>query len=124
MPEVKMAKKGKTAKLDGTYKCFDVTHQGAPIVNSGHIIHNKNGVILMEIDFRSKWCDIDALSGGNGEPVGVYVSESERTPPSSMNVKKAGEPTKITFSYHKEYDVFNISLNRYTMKVTMIKRKS
>lgn len=100
---------------------FKIENQGAPIINYAYIFEQTNNIVLIGVDLKSKYCEIDCTTGGDNEPIGVYISAGKETIRLNKDVDKE-EPTKIIFPEFIGYDIFALSLSRYTLKVCLIKK--
>lgn len=107
------------SKLAKIVEC-SIEHQGAPVVNCGVIFEKFPTAVLAIVDLKTKWCEIDAgCEGKNGCPA-FYVSATKRSTGLKKGVKKT-EPTKIAFPEFKDWRVFSVNLNRYSLYITFVK---
>lgn len=99
---------------------FTIVEQGAPIVNRALIVESVAGIVAIELDLRSKYCEVGQNYDEDGE-CGIYIYANENSV--SLNEKfSIDNPTIITFPQYKKWKVF-ISGNagKYTMRLCLLK---
>lgn len=98
----------------------EITSQGAPIVNGGHV--DRTGCVLLSIDMRSKRCDVLGWGDSAGIPlVQVFaVDESLHL----MDGVPRYAPTTIEFPEFKGWTVLSADIGRYTLRVYLAKEES
>ncbi len=98
-----------------------ITYQGAPIVNPGVTYLKKySDVVVLEVDLKSKWCDILAHSVSENNCPVIIVYANER----SINLNKEVDrrmSTNIEFPEYKGWSIFLAEITRYTLRVCLIK---
>lgn len=99
---------------------FIVTEQGAPIVNSAVIVEAIAGMVAIQIDLRSKYCEVGQNYDENGE-CGIYIYANENSV--SLNEKfSIHNPTIITFPDYKNWKVFIAgNAGKYTMRLCLLR---
>jgi hypothetical protein len=100
---------------------FKIKKVGAPIVNNGYIKEVGKNVIAIELDLRSKWCDVEGFYGGNDEPCGIHIGTNIKSVSLNENVSRF-EPTIIEFPDFVGWDIFLTDINKYTLKICLIKK--
>lgn len=110
-----------TFKKDYLIK-ININHQGAPIVNCGFIKEASKNIVALEIDLKSKYCEVQSVSGGEGEPCSIFIVATRQSVSLNKNHKKY-DPTEIEFTDFIGWDIFTCNLTRYTLKVCLIKNK-
>ena len=100
-------------------KIFKIEEQGAPVINSAYTVKQHDDVVLIELDMKSKYCDVN--SGSSNEGCFLFIQANEeslylhkRKPKDSM--------TTIIFPMFKGFDVFALYSGRYTIRVCLFKR--
>jgi hypothetical protein len=100
---------------------FKIKKVGAPIVNNGYIKEVGKNIIAIEFDLKSKWCEVDRFYGGDDKPCGLYIGTNNRSVSLNEKVDK-DEPTVIEFPDFAGWDIFLTDINRYTLKICLIKK--
>lgn len=97
-----------------------ITQQGAPDINYGWIVEIGENVVALNIELKSKYCEVSSsFSGSNGE-CGVVLQTTKRS--LYLNDKTDREDfTTIEFPDFKGWNVFATWLGRYTINVCLIK---
>ncbi|HNH30442.1 MAG TPA: hypothetical protein PKU71_13565 [bacterium] len=110
----------KPLKKGDAIRCT-IKHQGAPIINGGYVREIGENIVALEIDLKSKHCEVTcSFSSPNGD-CGVYVEASERS--LYLNEKeKWTTTTGVEFSDFVGWDVFACSIGRYTLRVCLIRK--
>jgi len=101
-----------------------ITKQGAPIVNldSIHINYQNEQVVLAEIDMQSKWCEIAYVAYSDDGYLGfAVVNETNRSTQLSDKLEKETE-VQIADYTSLEWTIFNITRNRYTVRITLLRK--
>lgn len=102
---------------------FTIKRHGAPIVNSVYIREISKNIAAIEIDMKSKYCEIDYALGGSDGSCGIHITADDRSRHLNDLVNR-GEPTIIEFTDFKGWDVFSCSSGRYTLKICLIRKQS
>lgn len=102
---------------------FTVIQQGAPVINGGCIIERSENLIAIEIDMKSKYCEVGLFTHEDPENVcGLMIGANE----DSLNLKEGIDKdtyTEIKFPNFKGFSVFAANLGRYTLSVCLIRDK-
>lgn len=112
----------KKLKSEDFIKC-KILHQGAPVINGASVREISKRIIAIEVDMKSKYCDIDSYEpGGDDEPCGLYIIANKES--LNLNKKaKLNEPTYIQFPQFVGWSIFSANTSRYTVRVCLIKNK-
>lgn len=100
---------------------FKIVTQGAPIVNGGCIIEQGKNIVAIEIDLKSKYCEVDYVFDDD-KGVGIAIGTTEQ----SIKLKKGinrDESTQIILPDFIGWEVFACGMNKYTVKVCLIKER-
>ncbi len=100
---------------------FRVTAQGAPVLNSAYIVREAEGIVALEIDLKSKHCEVSAVSTCEGKE-SLWIEATEH----SLHLhrhRKRDDITAIEFPRWPGYEIFATYLGRYTLDVCLVKRK-
>lgn len=100
-----------------------IKHQGAPIINDGYVREIGKNIVALEIDLRSKYCEVSFSFGGSDGTCGMYVNANERSLHLNEKVKR-DEPTEIEFTDFVGWDVFACGIGRYTLSVCLIRKQA
>jgi hypothetical protein len=100
-----------------------VKHKGAPIVNGGYVREIGKNIVALEIDLKSKYCEVSCSFGGSDETCGVYINANERSLHLNKYVKR-DEPTALEFTDFVGWDVFACGIGRYTLSVCLIRKEA
>jgi len=93
-----------------------INSQGAPVVNNAVIYYQNNKIVIIEVDMKSKWCQIDYTTGINS----IGIGATDRS--CWLDKTKDKESyTEISFPEFKEYETWTCSLNRYTLRICLVK---
>lgn len=104
---------------------FKITQQGKPIVSpqAPFIVAQGKKFVALEIDMRSKWCEVDATSaaGINGA-IEIHIGTTDRS--CFLDDSQECPWTTIQFPNHgcDEWDIFTAECCRYTLRVVLTKR--
>ena len=93
-----------------------VRHKGAPIVNHGFLLRNTPKLVALEIDLKSKYCEVVCTTGGDGEAPGLHIGATNRSLNLNKKVKR-DEPTAIDFKGYDGWDIFAADIFSYTLRV-------
>jgi len=124
-----MSKKIKTKTLTSTAaECvmsdavkFKIVRQGGPILNRGWVVAAGKNVVAIEMDMRSKWCEMEAeYKTPGGAPCVSIGGANER----ALYLKKSREkePTEVAFPEYKGWDIFSAHVCRYTFCACFVRR--
>ncbi len=97
-----------------------VTHQGAPIINDAILYRKSKDIACIQIDCRSKYCEVDAYFSGSDGECGIYIGANERSLHLKNDVDR-GDPTSIMFPDFVGWNVFATSSGRYTISVCLVR---
>lgn len=100
-----------------------IKHKGAPIINEGYVREIGKNIVALEIDLKSKYCEVSCSFGGSDGTCGVYVNANERSLYLNEKVKQ-DEPTAIEFTDFVGWDVFACDIARYTLSVCLIRKEA
>jgi len=108
---------------DDEFIPLEIVMQGAPVVGSDKALvwARADNILCLDIDLDSKHCALAGEGGhdGYGE---VYINEREDTIHPEEGPGGKGL-TGIRFPPLQGWDVYNASLSRYTLRVTLVKAK-
>lgn len=100
---------------------FKILNQGGPIANRGHIVSQSDELVLVHIDFKSKWCEIAATGGSNeNEGPTIYIEITKQS--LYINEEAQSDFTEIEFPDFKEFDIICSEFSRYSLYVTFVKK--
>ncbi len=96
-----------------------IEHQGAPIVNTDnvHTVAQSKDIILLEIDMRSKYCEV--MMHIHDECPSVLICKGEHS--LHLNDDEEGT-TELELCGYKEWNIFLAEILRYTLRVCLVKR--
>lgn len=103
---------------------FKIIQQGKPVVNPNPpcVVAQGEKFIALEIDMRSKWCEVESTCSGSDGSLSLCVGITDR----SCHLDDSQEEpwTEIMFPDHNanEWDIFLAACNRYTIRVVLTKR--
>lgn len=114
----------KTKKTSKQKIKIKIQNQGAVLVNTNSAValsKNKDLVAVI-VDFKSKYCEVDAYSSGDKDVCAVLVGANKQ----SINLHKSKdmeESTKIIFVEYpeKKWKIFSANVSRYTLYICFIK---
>lgn len=95
-----------------------VTKQGGPILNEGYVVASGENVSAIEIDMKSKRCEIMAESATeDGAPV-IWIEGTN-----AIHLKKGHEKeeTEVAFPEYKGWRIFSAHVCRYTFRVCFVR---
>ena len=95
--------------------------QGSPIVNGGLVYEISENIVALDIDLKSKYCDVMSSFNGSDGSCGVLLAANERSLYLNDLVDKDSF-TEIEFSDFKNWSVFAWYLGRYTLNVCLIRK--
>ncbi len=78
-------------------------------------------IVAIEIDFKSKYCEVGMYSGGVGDVVNIHVLANKKSLYLNPKVHEF-EPTAIAFTAFVGWDIFTSEFSRYTLCVCLIKK--
>lgn len=99
---------------------YRVIRQGAPIINSGNIIRKSKNIVLLEIDLKSKYCEVDCLFKDDEGNFGIHIGTTKHSIHLNTGVKK-DEPTVIEFSNSNGWGIYLANISRYTLRICLIR---
>jgi len=95
-----------------------VLDQGAPVVNCHGVSEIiKENIVLLEIDMRSKNCEVKAYANGPS----VFIGSTEY----SVDLNENGDPdewTWVDFPKYNGWEIFLSDISRYTLRMCLINR--
>lgn len=95
-----------------------VTKQGGPIINGGYVAAVGENVVAIEIDMKSKRCEVMGESATEeGEPV-IWIEGTN-----ALYLKKGHEKeeTRVAFPDYKGWRIFSAQICRYTFRVCFVR---
>ena len=95
--------------------------QGSPLINGGYVRETGENIVALEIDLKSKYCEISCSFGGSDGTCGVWIEANERSLNLNKEVKR-GAPTIIEFTDFSGWEVFAGNIGRYTLSVCLIRK--
>lgn len=102
---------------------FTIIQQGAPVINSGYIVEQSENLIAIEIDMKSKYCEVALFTHKDPENIcGLMIGTNE----DSLNLKEDAAKdtyTEIEFTNFKGFRIFAANIGRYMLSVCLIKDK-
>lgn len=96
--------------------------RGAALVNSVSQRKKFPTVVCLDIDMKSKYCEVIANFSGAGEPCGVFIAPTENSLKLSSAYHK-NMPTRVAFPGYEDWHVYATSSGRYTISVVLMKNK-
>lgn len=100
-----------------------IKYKGAPIINEGYVREIGKNIVALEIDLKSKYCEVSCSFGGSDGTCGVYVNANKRSLHLNEKVKR-DEPTAIEFTDFVGWDVFACGIGRYTLSVCLTRKEA
>jgi hypothetical protein len=100
---------------------FDVSAQGAIIVNTAVVTASSDNLIAIVIDLTSKYVVIESTGVGDSGPM-ICLGADENTLNTSRRHQR-DELTMIEFPFHKGWEVFASAASRCSVNVCLIKTK-
>ena len=107
-------------RTNETVRCV-VTKQGGPILNKGYVVAAGENIAAIEIDMRSKRCEVMAESATeDGAPV-IWLCGTTR-----LHLKKGyeEEQTEVVFPDYKGWKIFSAYVCRYTFRVCFVRNQT
>ena len=102
---------------------FTVTHQGGVLVNTGYIEKESDSIICAYIDLRSKYCEpCGVCDADDGPELMIGLSERSEKACGSINTHNKDAGIVIKFTNHRGWSIFNATISRYTVAITLIKK--
>ena len=123
MTDKKQVKKTSKSFKKGDVVKIKLKNRGEPVINRGVIREVNENLIAIEIDLKSKWCEVSCTTGGNGDIIGIYIDATTK----STNLRKGAkvdEPTVIDLPDFTGWDVFTCHVSRYTLRICLIKSEN
>jgi hypothetical protein len=97
---------------------FVVTKQGGPILNRGYVFATGENVAAIEIDMKSKRCEVMAESATeDGAPV-IWI---EGTNALHLRPGHEKEETEVAFPEYKGWRIFSAHVCRHTLRVCFVR---
>ena len=100
-----------------------IVRQGAPLVNSAHVLIGHRDIKAIEVDLKSKRCTIEgdsnSFSQGKWGAPGILIGTDEY----SLHLGKKEGDTEIEFSGFVGWNIFAMGISKYTLRVCLIKLK-
>lgn len=97
---------------------YSIIKQGGPIVNGGHVVASGVAIVAIEIDMKSKRCDIDGDSRtSSGAPV-VWLSGANAL---YLQMGQETEHTGVAFPDYSDWEIFSAHVSRYTLRVCLVR---
>lgn len=95
-----------------------INTQGAPLINTAFVFKKHSNVLLINLDMRSKYCEI--LATGENESVPEIMIDSHKK--SLYLHKKKKGMTSISFPTLKGWDIFCCETSKYTVRICFHKK--
>jgi len=108
---------GAGSRVGARIRCV-VTRQGGPILNEGYVVSSGENVVAIEIDMRSKRCEVTAESAAeDGVPI-IWLDGTN-----ALHLKKGHEKeeTEVAFPDYKGWRIFSAHVCRYTFRVCFVR---
>ena len=98
---------------------FIITKQGGPILNSGRVVADGENVVAIEIDMKSKRCEVFAESATEDGAPAIWISGLN-----ALHLKGGMEndETQVAFPSYKGWEIFLADIGRYTFRVALVKK--
>lgn len=93
--------------------------QGKVVVNSGIVYKQGKNVVALEIDLKSKYCEVCMITGGSEGQVGLVIGPTPRS--LYLNRRYKREETWVEFPEFKGWNIWAADIARYTLRVCLIK---
>lgn len=101
---------------------LQITKQGKPQINIDYtnIVKSGRGFIAMEIDMKSKWCEISGVMHSSSGLIGISLRPTDR----STNLANCSDDeTDIEIGgLNGVWEIFCCNAARYTIYLVIIKR--
>jgi hypothetical protein len=98
-----------------------VTKQGGPILNEGYVCAAGDNIAAIEIDMKSKRCEVMAESSTeDGAPV-IWLDGTN-----ALHLKKGHEKeeTEVAFPDYRGWRIFSANVCRYTFRLCFVRDES
>ena len=93
---------------------FEVVRQGKPVVNDAWLVYRSDTVNMVEIDLKSKWCQVGYTAGTN---VGIEATDRSN----QLDETWEDDSTEISFPrYQRGWRIWVCELNRYTLRICFV----
>lgn len=118
----KIRKPRKKPLIKGSPVVMEVKHQGAPMLESAHIIERGENIVCISIACKSKYVEPFASHGaGQDEPVGLSIYSNKNSLNLDTSQNKT-HPTVIDFPQFINWDVVATGYDKSTITVCIIKK--
>jgi hypothetical protein len=98
---------------------YAVLEQGSPVISSAYYIEKKPTIVAIEIDLRSKYCEVSASGSDSSGPF-LAISACKESIKLNELVERDAE-TIISLPEFVGWETFSISVARYSVKICLIK---
>ena len=100
---------------------IDIKIQGGPILSDiyGYIETKGKNIVAIEIDLKSKYCDVDYTIHGSDGDCGIGIVATEES--LHINKKKKEVATEIYFPEFNGWYIWATNLSRYTLYVCLVR---
>jgi len=109
----------KALRKNDLIRCY-IRKQGAPVVNGGYVYRIGRNIVALEIDLKSKYCEVSISFKDSDGTCGLYITTNERSIHLNKKVSRE-EPTVLEFPDFIGWDVFAYGIGRYTLSVCLVK---
>lgn len=95
-----------------------IVHRGKPVIKSASITEQSKKIVLLNIDCKSKYCDIDYFYNDDDYPgIGITASANSLY----LDKRYQSDTTVVTFPQYAGWRVFSATCTRYTCYVTLLR---
>jgi hypothetical protein len=104
-------------KIPKEVRC-NISPQGAPVINAAYSIIRHKDIVTIELDMKSKYCDIDFSMWSSSDGPGVCIVANKRSLYLKDRIRR-NATTFVTFPEFKRWSVYAWSGGRYTFCICL-----
>ncbi len=97
-----------------------INKQGATLVNCGNVLEISENIVALEIDLKSKNCEVISSYYCSDGKRGIILGANENSLHLHENIDR-DSLTEIEFPQFKNWSVFSWNIGRYTLNVCLIR---
>lgn len=106
-----------------TKELMSVTNNGAVLVNSASIFRQADGIVLIDVDLRSKYAECSSVGYGTGSAPTVFLSANKDTLHVDTNEHR-DSMTVVEFPMFYGWQIYAADgPSRYTLRVVLVKEE-
>jgi len=100
---------------------YIISIQGKIMVNDPFVIYQCENIVLVSLDLKSKYAELDYIGADNNIPF-VILKSTESTINENQEVS-LGNYTEIQFPDLDGWDIWATSIGGYTLNICFVKEK-